>query len=340
VINLVAPVPLNPYTGGHLVNDRLAEDSRVRVLHASSLADATNFLARTTEAIVIVDSLFLPDTVGLHAIRECAGEPVGLMAHSLPSLVPGPTPVDRRRMLDAERASLALFDFAIAPSEFMVRALVRRGLPPERTSQVTPAPIVDGRDARRTHGTTDSQTDGPVQILTIANWSPSKGIDTVWTALQKHSGLEWHWTIIGAWNSSAFGRRLHGEISASPMANRVDIRPTVRPETLHDAYHSADLFVLPSLMESYGLVFAEAITHGLPILAAAAAAVPEVLGGAAILTVAGDEAGLARELRRLITDRKKRERLSQLAREHATDYPDWQQVRRQFVAAVELARTP
>jgi len=124
------------------------------------------------------------------------------------------------------------------------------------------------------------------------------------------------------------------------MANRVDIRPTVRPETLHDAYHSADLFVLPSLMESYGLVFAEAITHGLPILATAAAAVPEVLGGGAILTSAGDEAGLVRELRRLITDGGERGRLSQLAREHATNFPDWQQARRQFVAAVELARTP
>jgi len=138
VINLVAPVPRNPYTGGHLVNDRLAEDSRVRVLYASSLADATNLLTRTAQPIVIVDSLFLPDTAGLHAIRECAGGSVGLIAHSLPSLIPGPTSVDRCGMLDTERASLALFDFAIAPSEFMVRALVRRGLPRERAFQVTP----------------------------------------------------------------------------------------------------------------------------------------------------------------------------------------------------------
>lgn len=343
MIILVAPVATNRYTGGHLVNDRLAGDPRVRLLQISSLDEAATPIARMTEAadrvtaaadgtVIVVDSLFLPDTAGIRTLRDRAVGPIGLMAHSLPSLIPGAPVANRRGDLEFERASLALFDFAVVPSEFMLQALTRRGFPPGRAFQIAPAPIVDGRcvtAGRRRH------EGEPVRILTIANWSPSKGIDAAWRAVQQSSDIDWRWTIIGAWDRSEFGRRLRDDIAAGGPADRIEIRSTVRPDELHEAYHSADLFVLPSTMESYGLVFAEALTHGLPILAASAGAVPEVVGDAAVLTAAGDADGLAGELRRLMIDGRERERLSGLARERASVMPVWPQVRERFVAAAQ-----
>ncbi|MEE8441479.1 MAG: hypothetical protein V3S41_07150, partial [Spirochaetia bacterium] len=132
MIILVAPVASNRYTGGHLVNDRLADDPRVKLLHAPSLNEAANLIAQVTDAadqMVVVDSLFLSDTTGLHTLRAHIVGAVGLLAHSLASLIPGDPVATRRGILESERASLPLFDFAIVPSKFMLRALTRRGFP-------------------------------------------------------------------------------------------------------------------------------------------------------------------------------------------------------------------
>ena len=73
-------------------------------------------------------------------------------------------------------------------------------------------------------------------------------------------------------------------------------------------FFKADVFALPSLQEGFGLVFLEAMAAGLPIVAAHAAAVPEVVpdGEAGILVPPGDVDALAEALIRLLKDEKLR----------------------------------
>jgi glycosyltransferase involved in cell wall biosynthesis len=69
------------------------------------------------------------------------------------------------------------------------------------------------------------------------------------------------------------------------------------------AYREADAFVLPSLHEGYGMVYAEAMVHGLPVIATTAGAIPETVSSqAGLLVPPGDPQALARALRRVIAE--------------------------------------
>ena len=75
------------------------------------------------------------------------------------------------------------------------------------------------------------------------------------------------------------------------------------PERLSQLYGEADLFVLASRFEGYGMAYAEAIAHGLPVIGSKAGAIPDTVPAGAGLLVAPDDVGaLAQALGRLIGD--------------------------------------
>jgi glycosyltransferase involved in cell wall biosynthesis len=99
--------------------------------------------------------------------------------------------------------------------------------------------------------------------------------------------------------------------------------------------------VLPSFHEGYGMVFAEAMAHGMPIVAARAGAVPDTVpDSAGLLVPPGDAAALAAALRRIIGDHGLRRRLAAGAREAGAALPDWPQSVAAWAAALDrLAAT-
>ncbi len=98
-------------------------------------------------------------------------------------------------------------------------------------------------------------------------------------------------------------------------------------------FFGADVFCLPSLQESFGLVFLEAMAAGLPIVAARAAAIPEVApAGEVARLVAGEDAGaLADALIGLLKDAGERERLGAAGRTRAGGF-GWAESARRFAA--------
>jgi glycosyltransferase involved in cell wall biosynthesis len=100
-------------------------------------------------------------------------------------------------------------------------------------------------------------------------------------------------------------------------------------------YRRAGIFCLPSVQEGFGIVFLEAMAAGLPIVAARAAAVPEVVpdGQAGLLTPPGDVPALADALAALLDSPALRLRLGEYGRAHVSRY-DWMQVSGQFLAAI------
>ena len=112
----------------------------------------------------------------------------------------------------------------------------------------------------------------------------------------------------------------------------------VAPARLAELYRAADLFVLASRFESYGMAYAEAIAYGLPTIGTTAGAIPDTLSGeSAILVKPDDVAALAGALRRVIADSNERQKLSSAARAAAVHLPTWRDSAALFAGAIEAA---
>jgi glycosyltransferase involved in cell wall biosynthesis len=99
-------------------------------------------------------------------------------------------------------------------------------------------------------------------------------------------------------------------------------------------YAAADLFVLPSRYEGYGMAYAEALAHGLPVIATAAGAIPETVpAGAGVLVPPDDAEALAAALRRLVEQPGVRARMAAAAR--AVRFPSWSDQAAKFAHLLE-----
>ena len=96
------------------------------------------------------------------------------------------------------------------------------------------------------------------------------------------------------------------------------------------------MFVLASRFEGYGMAYAEAIAHGLPVIGTTGGATPETVPpDAGILVPPDDMAALAAALRRLICDRGERERMAAAARAAAAELPTWPESAKLLAGAIE-----
>lgn len=97
--------------------------------------------------------------------------------------------------------------------------------------------------------------------------------------------------------------------AAPPLAGHVDVLGYVEPDRRRDIYASALACVMPSHTEGFGLPALEAMTTGVPVVAADQGALPDVVGQAGVLFPAGDADALADALDRLIDSPEQRARM-------------------------------
>ena len=241
--------------------------------------------------------------------------PVVSMVHELPG-VAAPEDVTAREREHEE--PLLRADRMISVSDHGARILENRGVPAARIRVVKPGfdriPITE---AKPTLG------DGPVRALCVAQWIPRKGIlDLVraWTLRERHRAtLE----LVGETAADPVYVRAVNAAIASEAS--IIVSGAVDDATLGAAYAAADLFVLPSRYEGYGVVYAEALAHGLPVVACGVGPVPELVGEeAALLVEPGDVEALSGALDLLLKDAALRSRMSAAARRRARELPRWE----------------
>jgi glycosyltransferase involved in cell wall biosynthesis len=122
-------------------------------------------------------------------------------------------------------------------------------------------------------------------------------------------------------------RRFVGEHG---LENVVQLFGHCPDETLWELYQQADIFALPTGYESFGIVFVEAMAHGLPVVTYGVGPVPSVLTRGAIVVPPGDEQAFSDALLDLIRDPERRRRLGAEGRALTEASYTWQAVTERF----------
>jgi glycosyltransferase involved in cell wall biosynthesis len=176
-----------------------------------------------------------------------------------------------------------------------------------------------------------------VHLLSVGAVVPRKGFDVLVAALARLNDLPWRLTIAGdLTRDTTAATELHEEIARYRLADQIATIGAVSSEQLAALYESADLFVLASRFEGYGMAYSEALAHGLPIIGTTAGAIPETVPReAGLLVAAGDAAALAATLRSAIADKGLRLFLSEAAFAAARQLPTWPQSGEIFAKALE-----
>ncbi len=350
-LRFAVPGDLESLTGGYVYDRRLAAELghagwTVEVLAwpasfphpsaADKAAAAASLAALPDGSLVLVDGLAfgaLPELAEAEAGRLRL---VALVHHPL-ALEPELPPEECRRLKRSERRALAAARAVIATSDTTAEMLIRDyGVAPDRLQVAKPG--TDPAPPARGSGRGAS---GP-HILSVGTLTPRKGHDLLIEALARISDLNWTCGIAGSLTRSP---ETTAALRASIAANRLGERVRLLGEIadLDSLYDSADLFVLASRHEGYGMVFAEALQRGLPVVGTTAGAIPEVVPPAAGLLVPPNDArSLADALRQAVGDAGTRRRLAAGARAAAETLPRWEQTGRQVSALLRTvaAREP
>ena len=268
--------------------------------------------------VVLLDGLVacgVPDVVVPHADRLRLVVLVHLPLADETGLEPGVA----AELDAAERRTLAAAAAVVGTSPWASRRLVEHhGLAPDRVHTVTPG--VDPADLA-------PGTDGVSRLLCVASVTPRKGHDVLLDALATLVDVPWTLDCVGPLRDDEHVRRLRRV--ADGFGDRVRFTGPLDGPPLDRAYAAADLFVLASRAETYGMVVTEALARGIPVVASS---VPDALGGGGVLVPPGDVPALAGALRRWFDDERVRRDLRDAAHLRRDRLAGWRE------AAEEMAR--
>lgn len=275
------------------------------------------------------------DGLALGALPEAAEKiaqraPLVALVHHPLALEAGLSPADSRKLFESERKALAAARSVIVTSRTTGKRLnADYDVPPER---ITVAPPGTDRGAPA-----KGSLDGTLRLLSVGAVVPRKGFDVLIAALASISGLPWRLTIAGdLTRSPTTSDKLEADIARHRLADRVDLLGAVSPQRLGTLYPSADVFVLASHFEGYGMAYAEAMAHGLPIIGTTGGAtVDTVPPTAGVLVEPGNVKALTRALRAVLENEEERRRLARGALAAAADLPTWASTARIVATALE-----
>jgi glycosyltransferase involved in cell wall biosynthesis len=234
-----------------------------------------------------------------------------------------------------ERLNARRADIVIAPSRYSAEVARREyGVAAEKIA-VVPEPIELERWTSLFAAAAPRTRGGPT-ILCVARMYPRKRVgDLLEAAALLRSRIPGaRVRIVGKgpeWGNAA---RLHAKLG---LGETVTLLGDVSRDRLAEEYVSADIFCLPSVQESFGIVFLEAMAAGLPVVACRAAAIPEVVedGVTGLLAPPRDPAGLARALEALAVDPERARAMGEAGRRAVPAYVP-ERVAARFLEAVRL----
>jgi glycosyltransferase involved in cell wall biosynthesis len=223
---------------------------------------------------------------------------------------------------ERERAALAAAATVVATSEWTRQRLVDlydlpSGMINLAAPGVDPAPLTEPSAAG-------------ARLLCVAAITPVKGHDVLVEALALIADARFTCVLVGSpTRDPAFAERVRAAVVGAGLTDRVTFAGPRTGAALAAAYASADLVVLASRAETFGMVVTESLARGVPVLVTAVGGVREALGATGagevpgLLVPADDPVALAGALRRWLGDADLRERLRRAATERRASLATW-----------------
>ena len=346
----VVPGPLGQATGGYLydarmVNELAALGWEVGVLDVGARAwpldpvgagVLVHALGQRAWDAVVFDELAHPVmVVGVPWLRAAGAATgaalVGVVHHLRAS---EPAPAGRRWLArQTERTALARLDRVVCTSRYTAGTV--RDLVGEHVSIVVVPPGFDTQTVDFTASDRAARRPGvagSLRVLMVAHWTPRKGILTALRVLALcPPGMTLD--LVGdPTRDPAYARRVVAALRHPSLAGRVRAHGVVSTERLAELYAEADAYLLASTHEGYGMVLAEALRAGLPVVATRVGAVLELLreDSGAELVARGDAGAMVRALGRLANDPTARADRAALAAARGRRLPTWRESAIQF----------
>ncbi len=222
----------------------------------------------------------------------------------------------------AEAAVLRACRAVVATSHW-TRAWLRvtYALPADRVAVVAPgadpAPLALG-------------TPGGGRLLCVGALTPTKGQDVLVEALDRITDLDWTCHLVGPGTAHpSFADQVTRRAADHGFGGRIHVTGPLTGSALSRLAHTADLLVVPSRAETYGMVVTEALARGVPVIASDVGGLPESVGRDALgrrpglLVPPGDPDSLAGAVRRWLSDAARRRQLREAALRRRADLRTW-----------------
>lgn len=338
---LLSPGDPDQLTGGYRYNARLVAALREQgrpvaviplpgrwPLPSPEDAARCEAIVRDIEGVtdVILDGLALAGVAG--ALGElCAQSTVSLLLHSPPHLERGTTPDDAARLLAITNQAVEQVHRVIATSPAAADEAARL-FRLTGVYQVTPGcdrmPVGQGAGAGR--------------LLSVATVTPRKGLLTLVAALATIRQLPWSLRCVGSLTRApTYVAEVRAAIEDAGLTDRIALVGERDGAALAAEYAAADVFVLPTWHETYGMVFTEAMSAGLPIISTTAGAVPQTIPpGVGVLITPGNVSQLAGAMRDILMDEARRGAMAAAAR--AQPIRSWADCAADFSAVLDGER--
>ena len=342
-LTLVVPGSIESRTGGYAYDRRIAVELRrrgwtieVRELDGSFPRPTSSALAGAARVLADIPggSTVLVDGLALGAMpseieREAPRLQIVALVHMPLAAEVGIGSDIAARVEASERRALGAASLVVVTGRGTVSALERYGVERHRMAIVEPgtdrAPVARGSSG------------SPLELLSVATLNPGKGHEILIGALASLPERGWRLTCAGSLERHPTTvERVRAIVREKGLDGHVSLAGELDDASLAAAFDRADLFVLATLRETYGMAVAEALAHGLPVISTTTGAIPDLVGDhAGLLVPPGDDAALAAALTRVMSDARLRDRLADGARRRRDRLPTWEEAAGKMAAALE-----
>lgn len=325
----VFPGLLDTPTGGYHYDRRLLQELRQLGLDVKTIALSKSFpfpdvqaleearqaiAAVPDGAVVMIDGLAF-GTLNELAVEEAQRLRIIALCHHPLALESGLDAIQKQHFQASEQQALQAARAVLVTSQHTQQILSTQfAVPSARVTVAQPG----------TDPMPFAPCDGnPLRLLTVASLTQRKAHDVLIDALAPLAHLPWQARFVGGHDFDwAWSEQLQQQVNRQQLQDRIHLVGAV--DKIEPEFQNADVFVLPSRYEGYGMVFAEALAFGLPVIAARTGAVPDVVPeSAGLLVPANDTEALTAALQSLLTREDLRRQLQTGARQAASTLPSW-----------------